>query len=246
MFMYLCNDYMVNRNKWDWGDIFSMKWTVLENADEVANAACDRIVQASKLAIAARGEFHIVLAGGTTPASTYALLATTRCEWDRWHVWFGDERCLPRDHPDRNSVMVEATLLSKVDIPVPQVHVIPAELGPEIAAKQYVALIDDAPSFDMVLLGMGADGHTASLFPGQVHPKGDKVLPIFEAPKLPAQRVSLSAEVLGQCRELLFIITGKDKAAAVSRWQQGDVLPVGMINGCGKCEVIIDKLAFSG
>lgn len=237
---------MVSGNKWNRGEILSMKWTVLDNADEVASAARDRIVQASKLSIAARGEFHIVLAGGNTPAKTYALLSTASCEWQRWHIWFGDERCLPRDHPDRNSVMVETTLLSKVDIPVSQIHVIPAESGPEKAAKQYAAVIDGVPPFDMVLLGMGEDGHTASLFPGQLHPKGKKVLPILDAPKLPVHRVSLSAEVLGECRQLLFIITGKDKSPAVSRWQQGDLLPVGMINSIGKSEVIIDSLACPG
>ena len=223
-----------------------MKWTVLENPDAVASAARDRIVQASKLAIAARGEFHIVLAGGNTPARTYALLAMASCDWEHWHVWFGDERCLPRDHPDRNSFMAEKTLFSKVGIPASQIHVIPAEAGPAKAAKQYAALLEGVPPFDMVLLGMGEDGHTASLFPGQAHISGKTVLPIFDAPKLPAQRVSLSAEILGQCRQLLFLITGKDKAVAVSRWQQGELLPVGMINSIGNSEVVIDRQALPG
>ena len=223
-----------------------MEWTVLENADAVASTARDRIVQASKRAIAARGEFHIVLAGGNTPARTYELLATTRCDWLHWHIWFGDERCLPRDHPDRNSLMAERTLFSKVDIPASQIHVMHAEFGPEDAAKQYAALLDGVPPFDMVLLGMGADGHTASLFPGQLFSTGKTVLPIINAPKLPAQRVSLSAEILGQCRQLLFIITGQDKAVAVSRWQQGEQLPVGMIKPVGTSEVIIDFQAHPG
>lgn len=235
---------MVTDSKWSRVEIFNMKWTVLENSDVVASTACDRIVQASKLAIASRGEFHLVLAGGNTPAKTYAMLADSSCDWEHWHIWFGDERCLPSEHPDRNSVMAERTLLSKVDIPASQIHVIAAESGPEKAAKRYAVLIDSVLPFDMVLLGMGADGHTASLFPGHPNPPGGNVLPIMDAPKFPAQRVSLSAEVLGQCRQLLFIITGQDKADAVSRWQQGERLPVGLISSIGNSEVIIDSEAF--
>lgn len=223
-----------------------MKWTVLENSEAVAHTACNRIVQASKQAIAERGEFHIVLAGGNTPARTYALLSATICEWKHWNLWFGDERCLPRDHPDRNSTMVERELSSKVAIPASQIHLIPAESGPEAAASQYAAMLDGIPPFDMVLLGIGADGHTASLFPGQNWPSGKTVLPIFDAPKLPAQRVSLSAAVLGQCRQLLFIITGKGKAGTVSRWQQGETLPVSLIHTTDNTEVIIDRDAFPG
>jgi 6-phosphogluconolactonase len=96
----------------------------------------------------------------------------------------------------------------------------------------------------MVLLGIGEDGHAASLFPGHKHPEGKKVLPIFQAPKFPAQRVSMGAETLGQCRNLMFIITGKGKSPAVTLWQQGERLPVSMIKGAEKTEVIIDKAAF--
>lgn len=221
-----------------------MQWTLQEDASEVASTACDRIVQASKLAIAERGEFHLVLAGGSTPARTYEMLAATQCGWEHWHIWFGDERCLPPDHPDRNSVMAERTLFCKVNIPPSQIYTIPAESGPDVAALRYAALIEGVPPFDMVLLGMGSDGHTASLFPGQQYPAGQAVLPIYNAPKPPARRVSLSAEVLSQCRQLLFIITGKDKLVAVSRWRQGECLPVSMVNSIYKSEVIIDRLAF--
>lgn len=221
-----------------------MQWTLLEDASAVASAACSRIVQASKQAIAERGAFHIVLAGGSTPARTYELLAATQCDWDHWHIWFGDERCLPPDHLGRNSVMAERALFSKVNIPASQIYAIPAESGPEVAATQYAALIEGIPPFDMVLLGMGSDGHTASIFPGQQYPAGQAVLPVYNAPKPPAQRVSLSAEILSQCRQLLFIITGKDKLAAVSRWRQGECLPVSMVTGIDKTEVLIDRMAF--
>ena len=221
-----------------------MQWTLLKDPSEVASTACDRIVQASKLVIAERGEFHLVLAGGSTPARTYEMLAASQCDWEHWHIWFGDERCLPPDHPERNSVMAERTLFCKVNIPPSQIYTIPAESGPDVAAKQYADLIEGVPPFDMVLLGMGSDGHTASLFPGQQYPAGQAVLPVYNAPKPPAQRVSLSAGILSQCRQLLFIITGKDKLAAVSRWRQGECLPVSMVHGIDKTEIIIDCMAF--
>jgi len=218
-----------------------IEWTILENPDAVAHTACERIVQASKRAIADRGEFHIVLAGGSTPERTYVLLAAAECDWKHWHLWFGDERCLSRNHPDRNSVMIERTLTGKVAIHATQVHVIPAELGPELAARKYAEMLECVSSFDMVLLGMGEDGHTASLFPGHIYPEGKTVLPIYEAPKFPAERVSLSVEMLSQCRSLIFIITGKGKSAAVSRWQRGERLPVSMIKGIEKSEALVDK-----
>ncbi len=222
----------------------NMKWTILENPDAVARTACERIVQASKRAIADRGEFHIALAGGSTPEKTYVLLAEAECDWKYWHLWFGDERCLPRDHPERNSVMVEKAFSGKVAIPAKQVYVIPAELGPELAARQYAERLECVSLFDMVLLGMGEDGHTASLFPGHKYPAGESVLSIYDAPKLPAERVSLSTEAFSRCRQLQFIITGREKAGAITQWRNGVQLPVSLVRGNDRTEVITDKSVF--
>ena len=220
-----------------------MEWTVLKDADAVAKTACERIVQASREAISSRGVFHIVLAGGNTPARTYALLACADCNWKHWHIWFGDERCLHPHDPERNSVMVEKSLTSKVAIPAQQVHEIAAELGPEVAAQQYQMLIEEVAPFDMVILGLGEDGHTASLFPGQNIMPDKAVLPVHEAPKSPAERVTLSAAMLSQCRHLLFIITGDEKSDAVSRWRSGEALPVSYISALEKAEVLLDRHA---
>jgi len=225
-------------------DDSNIRRLILEDPGAVARAACKRIVQASKRAIVDRGEFHIVLAGGSTPERTYTLLAAEECDWKYWHLWFGDERCLPRDDPGRNSVMVERTLSSKVAIPVAQVHVIPAELGPEPAARLYAEMLECVSLFDMVLLGMGEDGHTASLFPGHQYPADERVLAIVDSPKLPSERVSLSAETLSNCRQLLFIVTGSGKAGAITQWRNGVPLPVNMVRGQGKTEVISDQSAF--
>ncbi len=221
-----------------------MDWTVLKNPEEVARVACQRILAVAEQAIEKRGMFHIVLAGGTTPEKTYEMLSLESSDWQHWHIWFGDERCLPRGHPDRNSLMIEQALTSKVPIPSEQIHVIPAEQGPVAAAEYYAHLLEDIVSFDMVLLGIGEDGHTASLFPGKQYILDKTVLPIFDAPKPPAERVSLSAEMLGQCAYLMFIITGKSKFDAVSRWQSGEELPVSMIHGIDKTEVLADRSVF--
>ncbi len=221
-----------------------MEWTVLETPDDVAKLACQRIEHASRIAIAERGAFHIVLTGGNTPVKTYQLLAKSNCEWNQWHVWFGDERCLPRNDPERNSVMAEQALTGKVAIPSNQVHVIAGELGPESASRQYAQSLIGVPPFDLVLLGMGEDGHVASLFPGHKHPTGESVLAIYDSPKYPAERVSLSMETLASCRQLLFIITGKEKAGAIAQWRNGKLLPASMVKGQGKVEVISDKRAF--
>lgn len=218
-----------------------MEWTVLKDPEAVAKAACARIVLASREAIKNRGAFHIVLAGGNTPANAYALLADEDCDWGNWHIWFGDERCLPADDPDRNSVMVEKMLTSKVAIPGNQVHIIAAESGPELAAEQYRVLLEKVPPFDMVLLGIGEDGHTASLFPGHDFAHDRSVLPVYNAPKYPAQRVTLSPAMLSRCRHLLFIVTGSSKSAAISRWQRGETLPVSLIRAIEDAVVLLDR-----
>ena len=104
-----------------------MDWTILKTPDEVARVACQRILAAAEQAIEKRGAFNIVLAGGSTPEKTYELLSQESSNWKDWHIWFGDERCLPKNHPDRNSLMIEQVFTSKVPIPEEQVHIIPAE-----------------------------------------------------------------------------------------------------------------------
>ena len=222
-----------------------MDWIVLKNPDEVARVACQRILAAAEQAIEIRGEFHIVLAGGSTPEKTYELLSRESSDWKCWHIWFGDERCLPQNHPDRNSLMIEQAFTSKVTVPTEQIHIIPAEQGPVAAAEYYAKMLESIVRFDMVLLGMGEDGHTASLFPGKTYIAGKTVLPVFNAPKLPAKRVSLSAERLSQCKYLMFLITGKNKSDAVASWQSGEKLPVSMVSGIDKTEVLSDRSVFN-
>jgi 6-phosphogluconolactonase len=222
-----------------------LNWTVRDDPDAVAHHACARIMSHAEESIRERGTFSIVLAGGNTPAAAYELLARQDCEWSKWHVWFGDERCLPVNDNERNSSLAQRTLIDKVSIPKDQVHVIPAELGPDRAAAEYSRMLDDHGVFDLVLLGMGEDGHTASLFPGKSYPAADKAVPVHDAPKPPPDRVSLSYSTLSNCRHLVIIVTGANKAAAVRLWRTGNALPVSNVTSLVDSEVIIDRNAMS-
>lgn len=222
-----------------------IQWHVFENSSVLRQAACDAIVSSANHAIAERGLFLIVLAGGSTPRDIYLLLRDAKTDWSKWHVYYGDERCLPPGHADRNSRMAEDAWLAHVAIPPQQIHAIPAELGPDQAARVYSQTLADIGAFDLVLLGMGEDGHTASLFPGhawECHPPASAV-PVRQAPKPPPERVSLSASRLSGARRVLFLVTGAGKREAVRLWRSGAELPVGAVRPSAGAEVYMDAAA---
>jgi 6-phosphogluconolactonase len=216
---------------------------VLDDADAVALEAARRMLQSASRAISARGLFRIVLAGGRTPEAAYRLLVGADTDWSRWEIYFGDERCLPVDDAERNSRMAARALLDPVAIPAANIHPIPAEQGAEAAANAYQPVIRAALPFDLVLLGIGEDGHTASLFPGQQHPAGQLVHAVHNAPKPPPDRVSLGAGALSEAREVLILATGAAKRAAIKAWQAGEALPIAAIGGSVPVDVLLDKAA---
>lgn len=223
-------------------------WHVYPDAARLQQRAAQAIARLAAEAVAARGEFRIVLAGGTTPRVVYEQLCGIATDWSAWHIYFGDERCLPPEHGERNSMMAWQAWLGKVGIPAGQIHVIPAELGAEEAAGRYASTLAGVETFDLVLLGLGQDGHTASLFPGQDHgadEEGASVLAVHHAPKPPADRVSLGARRLGQARKVWFLVTGSDKAPAVRAWRDGVNIPAAAIVPAGEVEVWIDAAAFA-
>lgn len=204
------------------------RWHAVADAPALRQRATEDILASAARAILARGQFHIVLAGGNTPREIYHDLCSAKTDWSAWHIYFGDERCLPPLDSARNSNMVAEIWLNHVPIPPLQVHVIPGELGADEAAQKYSAALRAVGSFDLVLLGLGEDGHTASLFPGHdwgIAPGSPDMLAVFDAPKPPRQRVSLSAARLSRARRVIFLVSGESKRGAVEAWRAGKDIP---------------------
>jgi 6-phosphogluconolactonase len=209
------------------------EFKVLETPEDVAESAAAEISSAL-----AEGARTLVLAGGTTPKRCYELLVQAEVKWGRVTVLFGDERCVPPDHPESNYRMAREALLDRV---APgSVHRIAGELGPDEAAELYSRVVAQLAPLDVVLLGAGEDGHTASLFPGhpEVHAQGWAV-GVRNAPKPPPDRVSLTLPALQGARRVIILATGAGKAGAVARAKRGEV-PSGMIAGA---RWLIDRAA---
>ncbi|MFM9912432.1 MAG: 6-phosphogluconolactonase [Methylophilaceae bacterium] len=201
------------------------------------------VLSAAQAAIASRGRFDIVLAGGTTPRDIYQTLRAEKSDWAHWHIWYGDERCLPAVHPERNSKMAQDVWLSHVTIPAAQIHPMPTELGAKAAVAAYNQALQGVGDFDLVLLGIGEDGHTASLFPGHAWEGTTPTIAVSNAPKPPSDRVSLSASRLSQSRQVLIIVTGSNKRKAVQKWRSGVSLPVAAIAPKPGVDVYLDVAA---
>jgi 6-phosphogluconolactonase len=228
--------------------VSDVRWLAVADVAELERTACQRMVEASQRAIKERGEFLIVLSGGNTPRGVYRLLRKQSADWSRWNVYFGDERCLPADDAGRNSTMAADEWLDHVPIPKNRVHPIPAELGATAAALAYAETLRNVGEFDLVLLGLGDDGHTASLFPGHdwgTSRDASAVLAVFNALKPPPERVSLSATRLSRTRGLLFLIAGDDKRDAVARWRAGETIPPCAIQPRGGVNVLIESKLIS-
>jgi 6-phosphogluconolactonase len=210
-----------------------VEFIVLESAEDVAAAAATDIAEALH-----DGARSLVLAGGTTPQRCYEILSGMDVEWGRVSVLFGDERCVPPDHPDSNYRMARHALLDRVAPAT--VYRMPAELGPDEGAGLYAHVVASVAPLDVVVLGVGEDGHTASLFPG--HPAlnaSGLVIGIRDSPKPPPKRVTLTLNALQSARRVIILATGAGKAEAVARAKRREV-PSGMIAGA---RWLIDRAA---
>lgn len=217
-------------------------WRVFADVQSLVAQLADALCRAANEAIVARGAFHLVLAGGRTPQALYRELAKRQAGNAQWHIWYGDERCLPAADPVRNSRMAEIAWLACSEIPPSQRLAIPAERGAREAAQLYQARLAETGDFDLTLLGVGEDGHTASLFPGQTWDDAD-VLAVTDAPKPPAERVSLSASRLSRSRRVWFVVTGVEKREAIARWKSGERLPASSVSGAMETVVWLDERA---
>ena len=209
------------------------EFTVLDSPEDVAAAAAADIAEALR-----DGARNLVLAGGTTPQKCYELMAHMDVEWGRVTILFGDERCVRPDHPDSNYRMARESLLDRVSPAT--VHRMPAELGPDEGAGLYAHVVASVGQLDVVTLGVGEDGHTASLFPSHPALKATAlVVGIRDSPKPPPQRVTLTLPALRSARRVIILATGAGKADAVAKAKRGEV-PSGMIAGA---RWLIDRAA---
>jgi len=253
----------------------SREIVVLPDSNTIAHEAAERFVTIAREAIAAQGRFTVALSGGATPRPLYSLLASeayrARIEWDRLSVFWGDERCVPPDHPDSDFGMARDLLLSKAPIPAGNVHRMRGEIDPEQAASEYEQIIRrevpaapgsppglqdspgpgqaDSPVIDLILLGMGADGHTASLFPGTpaLHERTRLVVADY-VPKLSAHRLTFTPKLINAAAHVTFLVVGADKAGTLRAVLEGefrpDVLPAQIVRPVnGKLTWLVDRAA---
>lgn len=207
-------------------------------ADDFVQGSTIFILNAAHDAISESGSFRIVLSGGETPTRIYKALAEhegSTSFWEAWEIWFADERCVSENDVQRNSKMVYDQWLNHVPVDSAKIHVIHGELGAAAAAMQYNAELVNAGNFHLTLLGIGSDGHTASLFPGSATltpmDRTANALPVFDAPKTPAERVTLSVSRLNKSKDVIFLAAGEEKKSIINDYMSGVFMPASLIRG---------------
>ena len=231
------------------------KIVVLKDAKEIAATAAKEFIHLANAAIRDHGFFSAAFSGGSTPKRLYETLAAdTSLTWEKIHVFWGDERHVPPDHPDSNFRMTEETLLSHVSIPASNIHRIRAEepdagYAAQLYENDLNVFFVGPPRLDLALLGMGSDGHTASLFPGtKALRETDRLVVSNWVGKLYSNRITLTAPVLNQATCVLFLVSGADKASALKGVHEGpfepDQLPAQLISPVsGKLLWLVDQAA---
>ena len=231
---------------------------------ELGQAAAAYVSTLSAQAIAARGRFTVALSGGSLPRILGPALTAepqrAQIDWPRWHIFWADERCLPLTDPESNYAVARQYIFEHVNIPPTQIYPVDDTLAPAAAARAYQDTLAQVfqpdsgqlPSFDLILLGMGEDGHTASLFPGHplLHERERWVTPIFDSPKPPPARVTLTLPVLNHARQVIFITAGTSKATALAqifkKMTSPARLPAQMVQPVnGEVHWFVDKAAAS-
>jgi 6-phosphogluconolactonase len=233
------------------------KISVFETVPKLQAACADIIADALKPS--AQGEIvTIALSGGTTPRKMHEILARKeRINWSNVHVFWGDERTVPPDDADSNYRMARETLLNSVGLPNENIHRLKGELSPVDAAEEYEAqlrsvfrlLPGDIPRFDVIVLGMGADGHTASLFPGtDALTETERLVVANHVPQLDTMRLTFTYPVLNAARLVLFLVAGEDKSDAAQQCMIGkDAPPAGLVQPTdGDLHWLMDSSAASG
>lgn len=246
---------------------------VYPDAAELARATASRLATRLATVQRERGEASVVLTGGTISIALYQAIAgdpaRDTVDWGRVDLWWGDERFLPAGHPDRNETQAREALLNALTLDPSRVHPMPASDGPDgddpgAAARRYAADLAAAarrypagpaatareatlPRFDLLLLGIGPDGHVASLFPGQLDPDERRtVVPVLNSPKPPPVRISLTLPAINTAREIWFLAAGAGKADAVRRALAGADVPAAAVAPPGQTIWLLDRAAAPG
>jgi 6-phosphogluconolactonase len=224
--------------------VSDVELVVLEDDEAAASAAANR------LALAAGSGMSIVLTGGSTPGLAYERAAKLEPDWSRAIVWWGDERCVPPDHELSNYALAKRTLLDRLKAPPREAHRIKGELGKDAAAAEYDRVLEDR-TLDLVLLGIGPDGHVASLFPNApTLSQAGRALAADAQLEPFVDRVTMSLPLLCSGREVLFLVSGEAKADAVRRafaGPPGPETPASLVRSrIGRTTVILDRPAAAG
>lgn len=222
---------------------------LLPTPQALSNAVAERVAALSAEAVARRGRFTVALSGGSMPALIGPPLITSplrhRINWAAWRVFWADERCVPLTSPESNYRLAREHLLEHIPIPPEQIYPLAAHLAPAQAAQDYQAALAQVfepepgrlPRFDLILLGLGEDGHTASLFPGHHLPEQNDiwVAAVNNAPKPPPERITLTLPVLNNARQVIFLAAGAGKAEILARVLAGppETLPARQIQPVG-------------
>jgi len=213
-----------------------MDIVVFPDIEKMTYSAADYVVKVAQESIASHGRFTFALSGGTTPRKLYALLATepyrSQMAWEKVEIFWSDERCVPPDDAESNYHLAQEVLFSKLTLSPSQIHRMPAdEADRDAAAEQYSQEMqrvfgETLPHFDLIQLGMGPEGHTASLFPHQLSLQEQQrlVIPVT-VPKPPPPRLTITPPLLNAARYILFLVTGREKADAVQAVLEGDYQP---------------------
>lgn len=226
------------------------------NAVDVATQAANEILDAINQVLSKKQVAHIALTGGTVGILTLEVLADAIAErqtdFSRVHFWWCDERFVPRDSADRNALQARNALLNSIDVPAENIHEFPSSdngLELNVAKLQFAEHMDrafshDTAAMDLTILGMGPDGHIASLFPGQTH-SGDLVVAVPDSPKPPAERLSMSMELINRSEKIIFVVSGIDKAEAIESVHKNPDcdLPAAKVAANGQTVWIIDEAA---
>jgi 6-phosphogluconolactonase len=220
---------------------YEVEIMVCDDEEELAAIAADLFVERSEQALVRRGRFLVALSGGATPRRFYELLASPayrdRVDWKRTEVFWVDEQCVPPDHPESNYRMANELLLSKVPLEEKQIHRIRGEEEPETAAKYYAMEVmaympKSLFTFDLAVLGLGIDGHTASLFPGDPAVSENEQIAVVVEPRGKHRRISVTLPVLNRVVTAVFLVAGQEKAATVREILDGGNpkgYPAGMV-----------------